>query len=61
MNEVEDTIISNCLVQDGPDQTDKRLALVINKGSSNLISNNIFKGRLEIVSGSAKLTNNLQK
>ncbi len=61
MDDVEDTIISGCLIQDGRDQTGKGLALAIKKGRGNLIGNNIFKGRLEIDSGSAKLTNNLRK
>ena len=61
MDDVRDTIISNCLVQDTREQTDKELILVIKKGSSNLISNNIFEGRLDIATGSAKLTNNLEK
>jgi len=61
MDEVQDTIISGCLIQGVREQTDKGLALAVRKGGCNLISNNIFKGRLEIVSGSAKLTNNLRK
>jgi len=61
MNDVRDTIISGCLVQDIRAQADKRLVLAVKKGGSNLISNNIFEGRVDIAPGSAKLTNNLAK
>jgi len=60
MDDVEDTVISACLIQDSRDQADKSLVLAIRKGGGNLITNNIFKGRFEIAPGSAKLANNLE-
>ena len=61
MDDVRDTIVSGCLVRDAGDQAEKRLALAIRKGRGNLITNNIFEGRLEIAAGSARITNNLEK
>ena len=60
MDDVEDTVVSGCLIQDSRKQADKGLVLAIRKGGGNLITNSIFKGRLEIAPGSARLANNLE-
>lgn len=61
MDDVEDSIISGSLIQDGRDQADGARCLAIKKGKGNLVANCIFKGRLEIAPGSARLMNNLAK
>ena len=61
MDDVEDTIVTGCLVHGKQQDADTAAALVILGGRGNLITNNIFKGRLVIAAGSAKVVNNLQK
>ncbi len=61
MDDVEDTIISGCLVRGRAGQSDDGLAVSIRKGQGNLITGNIFEGRLDIARGAARLMNNLQK
>jgi hypothetical protein len=61
MDDVEDTIVTGCLVHGKQQDADTAATLVILGGRGNLITNNIFKGRLVIAAGSAKVVNNLEK
>ncbi len=65
MDDVQDTVVSNCTVRDPavlPDtQTEKAAALVLRKGRDNLIVGNLFAGPLNIAADSAKVLNNLEK
>lgn len=58
MDDVEDTILTGCVIQDRREQAAAGLALAIKKGKGNFITTSILKGRLEIAPGSARLTNN---
>lgn len=61
MEDVQDTIISGCLVRDTRSKSAQTSALVVKSGKDNFITNNILTGRLQIAPGSAKLTNNVEK
>jgi parallel beta-helix repeat protein len=61
MDDVDDTIVSGCIVRGRRSAPAETTALVIRKGEGNLVVNNIFKGGLEIAPGSANLKNNLDK
>jgi hypothetical protein len=61
MDDVRDTIVSGCLVQGKQQDGETAPALVILAGKGNLVTNNIFKGRLVAAAGSAKIANNLQE
>ena len=61
MDDVEDTIVSNCIVRDTRKETTETTALILRKGKGNFIVNNLLVGRLEIVPESAKLMNNLSQ
>jgi hypothetical protein len=61
MDDVQDTIISGCVVRDRRKERLQTPALVVKKGEGNFIVNNILSGRLEITPGSATLANNLKK
>ncbi len=61
MDDVQDTIISGCTVHDARTETNEVTALKVTKGKGNFIVNNLLTGRVEIASGSAKVTNNLKK
>ena len=61
MDDVQDTVISGCTVGDTRSRTDKAAALVLRKGTDNLIVGNLFTGPLQIAADSAKLANNLEK
>jgi hypothetical protein len=61
MENVQDTIISGCVVRDTRDESAQTTALVVKNGKDNFITNNFLTGRLQISSGSTKLTNNFEK
>ena len=61
MDDVQDTIVSSCIVRDTRSQSTEVTALQVKKGKGNFIVNNLLAGRLEIVPGSAKVVNNLKK
>ena len=61
MDDVQDTIVSSCMVRDTRSQSTEVTALEVKKGKGNFIVNNLLAGRLEIVPGSAKVVNNLKK
>jgi len=61
MDDVEDTIVTGCLVHGKQQDADTAAALVILAGRGNLVTNNIFKGRLVAAAGSAKIANNLHE
>ncbi|MHC4596486.1 MAG: right-handed parallel beta-helix repeat-containing protein [Planctomycetota bacterium] len=61
MDDVQDTIISNCVVRDNRIRADETTAIIVKTGKGNFITNNIFAGRAEIAPHSAKVMNNLEK
>jgi len=61
MDDVQDTMVSSCMVQDTLRESTEATALVVKKGKGNFIVNNLLAGRLEIAPGSAKVMNNLKK
>ena len=61
MDDVQDTIISGCIVSDTRRESKEGMTLKVTKGNGNFIVNNLFTGRLEIAPGSSKVTNNLMK
>ncbi len=61
MNDVQDTIVSGCMIYDTRKKPLEATALEVKKGKDNFIVNNHLAGRLEIAPGSAKLMNNLTK
>lgn len=61
MDDVQDTIVSGCIIRDSRQGSTETPALVIRKGRGNLVVNNIFEGGLEIAPGSADLKNNLER
>jgi parallel beta-helix repeat protein len=61
MDDVQDTIVSGCMVSDTRPQSKEVTALKVTKGKGNFIVNNLLTGRLEIAPGSGKVTNNLKK
>jgi polygalacturonase len=61
MDEVQDTVVSNCTIRDSGAQADRAAALVLKSGRDNLIANNLFGGKLHVATDSAKLLNNLEK
>ena len=61
MDDVQDTIISSCTVHDARTEIKGATSLKITKGKGNFIVNNLLTGRVEIASGSAKVTNNLKR
>ncbi|MEA3224984.1 MAG: right-handed parallel beta-helix repeat-containing protein, partial [Planctomycetota bacterium] len=61
MDEVQDTIVSGCVIRDSRKEPAETSALAIRKGEGNFVVNNILSGPVEIYTGSAKLTNNLKK
>ncbi len=61
MDDVQDTVVSNCTVRDTRAQAEKAAALVLKKGRDNLIVGNLFTGLLQIAADSAKVVNNLEK
>ena len=61
LDDVQDTIISGCTISDTRRESAEVTALKVTKGKDNFIVNNHLTGRVEIASGSAKVTNNLKK
>jgi parallel beta-helix repeat protein len=61
LDDVEDTIVSNCIVRDTRKETTETTALIVRNGKGNFIVNNLLVGRLEIAPESAKLMNNLSQ
>ncbi|MBW7990860.1 MAG: hypothetical protein FVQ84_12705 [Planctomycetes bacterium] len=60
MDDVQDTIVSGCMVSDTRRESREVAALKIIKGKGNFIVNNLLKGQLGIAPGSGKVTNNLK-
>ena len=58
MDDVEDTMVSSCMVRDTRRESTEVTALEVKKGKGNFIVNNLLAGRLEIAPGSAKVMNN---
>ncbi|TKJ38142.1 MAG: hypothetical protein CEE38_05125 [Planctomycetes bacterium B3_Pla] len=61
MDDVEDTIVSNCIVRDTRKETTETTALIVRGGKGNFITNNILTGQLDVAPESAELMNNLSK
>ncbi len=61
MDDVQDSIVSSCVVRDRRAKSTETTALVLKKGKDNLITGNSFAGRLQIAADSAKVVNNLEK
>jgi len=58
---VQDTIVSSCAVHDTRVDPSGATALRVKEGRGNLITNNLFVGRLQIAPGSAKIVNILDE
>ncbi len=58
MDDVQDTMVSSCMVRDTRREFTEVTALEVKKGKGNFIVNNLLAGRLEIAPGSAKVMNN---
>lgn len=61
MDDVQDTIVTGCLIRDTRGPSAETTALVMKKGKDNFITNNFLTGRLQIAPGSARLSNNMEK
>jgi len=69
MDDVQDTIVSSCVVRDTrprgllrkPAAGTETTAIMVKTGKGNFITNNLFAGRVQIAPHSAKVTNNLEK
>jgi len=61
MDDVQDTIISSCVVRDTRSRAAETTAIKVKTGKGNFITNNLFAGRVEIAPHSAKVMNNLEK
>lgn len=61
MDDVQNTMISGCMIRDTRGLSAETTAMVVKKGKDNFITNNVLTGRLQIAPGSAETTNNLQK
>ena len=61
MDDVQDTMVSSCMVRETRRELTEATALELKKGKGNFIVNNLLAGRLEIAPGSAKVMNNLKK
>ena len=61
MDDVQDTMVSSCMIRETRREFTEATALEITKGKGNFIVNNLLAGRLEIAPGSAREMNNLKK
>ncbi len=61
MDDVQDSVVSNCTVRDSRSKEERAAALVLKKGRDNLIVGNLFAGELDVGTDSAKLANNIEK
>jgi len=61
MDDVQDTIVSSCVVRDTRSRAAETTAIMVKTGKGNFITNNLFAGRVEIAPHSAKVMNNLEK
>jgi hypothetical protein len=61
MDDVQNTIVSGCMIRGTRKQSTEKVALIVRKGKDNFITNNILTGLLQIAPGSAKLVNNFEK
>ena len=61
MDDVQDTIVSSCVVRDTRSRAAETTAIMVKTGKGNFIANNLFVGRMEIAPHSAKVMNNLEK
>jgi len=61
MDDVQDTIITSCVVRDTRRESTETTAIIVRKGNGNFIANNLLDGRLEIAPDSAKAMNNFKK
>ena len=61
MEDVQDTIVSGCIVRDTRGESTQTIALVVRKGKNNFITNNVLTGRLQIAPDSARRTNNMER
>jgi hypothetical protein len=61
MDDVQDTIVSGCMIRDTRAEPAEATALVVKEGKNNFITSNILTGQLQIAPGSAKLVNNFEK
>ncbi len=61
MDDVQDTIVSSCVVRDTRRAPAETTAIKVKTGKGNFITNNLFTGRVEIAPHSAKVMNNLEK
>lgn len=61
MDDVQDTIVSGCIVRDTRGKSEQVTALEVTKGKDNFVTNNMLTGRVNIAPGSAKVVNNLKK
>jgi hypothetical protein len=61
MDDVEDSLVSGCIIRDTRMDSTETTALALKKGKDNFITNNVLTGRLQIAPGSAKLMNNMER
>ena len=61
MEDIQNTIVSGCIIRDTRGDPTKVAAIEITKGKGNFIVNNLLTGRLEITPGSANVMNNQKK
>lgn len=61
MDDVQDTILTGCMIRDTRGPSAETTALIMKKGKDNFITNNFLTGRLQIAPGSARLQNNMEK
>ena len=61
MDDIQDTIVSGCIMRDSRGNPTDTTAVVVKKGKDNFITNNVLTGRLQIAPGSARLMNNIEK
>jgi len=61
MDDVQDTMVSGCVICDTRGPSAETTAVIVKKGKDNFMTGNYLTGRLQIAPGSAKVVNNFEK